>query len=135
MTQSTKATEQAMMHAQTHDTTPSNHPAPRAEPRNLGKTGLDIWKAWRSMPWQGIGVYGNALCVGEFTWQADGNLYRVLDGCLVRRASQAEEEEVWKCLLDGCLRIYSRRGRERFSSSPVHIYHEMTGCPVPSGVL
>ena len=43
------------------DTTTS--PPVVAKP-SLGTTALDAWRAWRSLGWQGIPCYGNALGQG-----------------------------------------------------------------------
>jgi hypothetical protein len=113
------------------DTTTS--PPVVAKP-SLGTTALDAWRAWRSLGWQGIPCYGNALGQGEFTWMRGADLHKVLDVYLTRPATESEVDEVWDCMLTGALRIYTRRNGIGVSRIPVAILHEMTGNPLPSGL-
>lgn len=101
---------------------------------SLGPTALAVWRAWRALPWQGLPVYGNALGIGEFTWSADGKLQKVVALHLVQPVTPDEEEAVWVCLLDGALRIYTRKNWSGASQAPITILHEMTGTPMPSGI-
>ena len=83
-------------------------------PVSLGPTAIEVWRTWRSLPWQGLPTYGNALAT--------------------RPATAHEEDEVWSCLLTGALRIYNRRNGIGVSMAPIRILHEMTGKPIPSGL-
>ena len=111
------------------------------QPVSLGTTANDVWRTWRSLPWQGLPTYGNALGCGEYCWQLDRStpsgfaLHRVLDVVATRPATASEEESVWGCVLSGDLRIYNRRNSIGVSMAPVRILHEMTGKPIPSGLL
>ena len=100
----------------------------------LGTTALEAWRKWRSLSWQGLPTYGNALGLGEFTWMPGDQLHKVLNVYLTRPATQSEVDEVWDCLLSGALRIYTRRNGVGVSCLPVTILHEMTGNPLPSGL-
>ena len=103
------------------------------QPVSLGPTALDVWRAWRSLPWQDLPTYGNALGYGEYCWVFDCStpsgftLHRVLDVVATRPATASEEESVWGCVLSGDLRIYNRRNSIGVSMAPVRILHEMTG--------
>ena len=107
---------------------------------SMGSTAIAVWRAWRSLPWQGYSTYGNALGVGEFCWQPDRSkpsghaLHRVLDAIASRPATVTEEDEVWECLLSGALRIYTRRNGVGVSTAPLHILHKMTGSQIPAGL-
>ena len=107
---------------------------------SLGSTAIDVWRAWRSLPWQGIPTYGNALGCGEYCWQLDRStpsgfaLHRVINALATRPATTSEEEDCWNCLLTGALRIYNRRNGIGVSMVPVRILHEMTGKPIASGL-
>ena len=109
-------------------------------PVSLGPTAIEVWRTWRSLPWQGIPTYGNALGCGEYCWQPDRStpsgfaLHRVLNALVTRPATASEEDEVWDCLRIGALRIYSRRNGIGVSMAPVRILHEMTGKPIASGL-
>ena len=109
-------------------------------PVSLGSTAIDVWRAWRSLPWQGIPTYGNALGCGEYCWQLDRStpsgfaLHRVINALATRPTSALEEEEVWSCLMTGALRIYTRRNGIGVSVAPVRILQEMTGKPIASGL-
>ena len=111
------------------------------EKPSLGSTGLEAWRAWRALPWQNLPCYGNALGVGEFCWQPNRStpsgmeLHRVVNDLCTRPATQAEQDDVWDCLLTGALRIYTRTNRLGASKAPVRILHEMTGNPLISGVM
>jgi hypothetical protein len=61
-------------------------------------------------------------------------LHRVINELATRPATQSEEDEVWDCMLQGALRIYTRRNGIGVPKTPVHILHEMTGCALPSGL-
>lgn len=107
----------------------------------LGTTALEVWRVWRALPWQGLPCYGQALGVGEFCWQpsqkavAGFELHRYLNEFSTTPASEVEQDLVWECLLSGALRIYTRRNRMGGSRTPVHVLHEMTGLPFPSGLM
>lgn len=115
--------------------THSSKPIPIANRPTLGATALEAWRNWRSLGWQGLPTYGNALGLGEFTWMVDNHLHKVLNVFLTRPATPAEEDEVWDCMLSGALRVYTRRNGVGVSCLPVTILHEMTGNPLPSGIL
>lgn len=112
----------------------ATQPGPVAGKPSLGATALEAWRAWRSLGWQGLPCYGNALGLGEFTWMQGDQLHKVLNVYLTRPATQSEVDEVWDCMLSGALRIYTRRNRVGVSCMPVTILHEMTGNPLPSGL-
>lgn len=114
--------------------TATSAPAPAAAKPTLGTTALEAWRAWRTLGWQGLPCYGNALGQGEFTWMPGDQLHKVLDVFLTRPATQSEVDEVWDCMLFGALRIYTRRNGVSVSSVPVTVLHEMTGNPLPSGL-
>lgn len=101
----------------------------------LGATALEAWRKWSALSWQGLPTYGNALGLGEFTWMPGNQLHKVLNVFLTRPATPTEVDEVWDCMLSGALRIYTRRNGVGVSSLPVTILHEMTGNPLPSGIL
>ena len=106
----------------------------------LGDTALEAWRNWRALPWQNLPVFAQALGVGEFCWQPNQakpsghELHRVINELTTRPASPSEEDEVWDCLLKGCLRIYTRRNGIGVPKTPVHVLHEMTGTPLASGI-
>ena len=112
----------------------ATQPVPVAGKPSLGATALEAWRAWRSLGWQGLPCYGNALGLGEFTWMQGDQLHKVLNVYLTRPATQSEVDEVWDCMLSGAPRTYPRRNRVGVSCMPVTILHEMTGNPLPSGL-
>ncbi len=68
-------------------------------PVSLGTTAIDVWRTWRSLPWQGMPTYGNALGCGEYCWQLDRStpsgfsLHRVVNALATRPATAHEEED------------------------------------------
>ena len=106
----------------------------------LGCTALEAWRNWRALPWQNLPCFGQALGLGEFCWQPNRTkpsgheLHRVLNELATRPATEAEEDEVWDCMLKGALRIYTRRNGIGISKTPVTILHEMTGNRMESGL-
>ena len=106
----------------------------------LGDTALEAWRNWRALPWQNLPCFGQALGVGEFCWQANQakpagqELHRVINELVTRPATESEEDEVWDCMLNGALRIYTRRNGIGIPKTPVTILHEMTGYRMESGL-
>ena len=109
--------------------------------KTLGTTALEIWRAWRALPWQGLPVYGQVTGAGEYTWLNDSSspsgksLHRVLDAICTRPATKSEEDRLWNGLINGKLRIYTRRNGVGVSSEPVSILHEASADVVPSGLV
>ena len=108
--------------------------------KTLGATALDIWRSWRALPWQGLPVYGKGSGGGEYTWQNDSSvpagksLHRVLDTICTRPATESEEEALWNDLINGKLRIYTRRNGFGVGSAPVSILHDAADS-IPSGLV
>lgn len=107
---------------------------------SLGETAIEAWRKWRGLPWQNTPCFALAPGLGEFCWQRNGNkpcgyeLHRVINALATRPATELESDEVWKCLLSGVLRIYTRRNLVGVPNTPIRILHERTGTPVASGI-